>query len=87
MLGAQKPGKSLPVVGSPYPIDGGVGTRTLWRRVAYGGKKGRRAARRLRALKRRIARSGFVDRIIAQHHAQVTALLEPVLRFVHGRAT
>lgn len=69
-------------VGSPFPIDGGVGTRVLWRRVEYGGKKGRAAKRRLRSLERRIARTGFVQEMLASQHAQLSSMLDPVLRFM-----
>ena len=66
-------------VGSPFPIDNGASTRTLWRRVAYGGRKGRRARRRLVALEKRIA--PWVHAELARTHAYARAMLEPALRF------
>jgi hypothetical protein len=70
--------KPIPV-GSPYPIDNGASTRTLWRRVAYGGKKGRAACKRLRALESRVA--PFVNAELARMHRNTVAMLEPVMRF------
>jgi hypothetical protein len=58
-------------VGSPHPIDGGAGTRTLWRRVEYGGRKGRAARRRLHALERRIARLGLIQAAMTAQHAWI----------------
>jgi hypothetical protein len=66
-------------VGSPYPIDNGAGTRTLWRRIAYGGRKGRRARRRLLALEKRIA--PYVHAELARMHRNTMAMLKPVMRF------
>jgi hypothetical protein len=66
-------------VGSPFPIDNGASTRTLWRRVAYGGRKGKRARRRLLALEKRVA--PIVHAMLAQAITNTTAMLEPVMRF------
>ena len=68
-----------PVLGSPYPINNGASTRTLWRRAAYGGKKGRAARRRLRALERRVA--PYVHTTLARDFARVRSMLEGVERF------
>ena len=70
------------MIGSPFPIYGGASTRTLWRRVSYGGKKGRAATRRLRALERRLA--PLADAMLAETHAHLMAQLEPVMRFARG---
>jgi hypothetical protein len=66
-------------IGSPYPIDNGASTRTLWRRVTYGGKKGRSARKRLRVLEQRIAPWVLAD--LARVEARARAMLEPVMRF------
>jgi hypothetical protein len=70
-------------VGSLYAIDNGASTRTLWRRVAYGGRKGRRARLRLRTLERRVA--PFVIAALARAHENTLAMLAPVLRFAGHR--
>jgi hypothetical protein len=65
-------------VGSPFPIDGGASTRILWRRDFYGGRKGRRARLRLRALERRIARTGVVRAMFEGDFARMQQLLAGV---------
>lgn len=67
------------MIGSPYPINNGASTRTLWRRVAYGGRKGRRAAHRLRELEKRVA--PFVEAELAKTHAHIVSMLAPVSKF------
>lgn len=69
-------------IGSNFPINGGVGTRTLWRRVRYGGKKGRAARRRLRALERRIAPG--VRAMLDRDAARLQWMFDPVWRFARG---
>jgi hypothetical protein len=80
------------MIGSPYPIDGGASTRTLWRRVGYGGKKGRAAKRRLRRLERRIAL--WADAMLDNEMRRVVGMLneirriegaiQPIVRFAYG---
>jgi hypothetical protein len=62
----------------------GVSGAQLHRRVRYGGRKGRSAARRLKAWEKQIARSGMVERMLAEDHRRISALLEPVERFMRG---
>ena len=50
---------------SPFPIGNGASTRTLHRRAAYGGRKGRAAARRLRELERRLAIGRIYNPLLA----------------------
>jgi hypothetical protein len=72
-------------VGSKWSIDNGASTRTLWRRVCYGGRKGRAARRRLAAIEKRIAPD--VKAMLAHGIVTASALLEPVFRFAIGPST
>lgn len=73
-----------PRVGSPFPIDHGASTRVLWRREYYGGTKGRRARERLRALEKRIARTGVVQAMLAGDQAYVRELLLGIRSTLRG---